>query len=236
LNRNTNFPIGKVFFPIGKLVVFRNKAFYTLPMNDISQTDTQRLDFGRRLRDLRTERGWTLSEVAQKSGLAISTISKVERGVMSLTYDRLALLASGLGVDMATFFSKDGQNFEPGSFAIARSGEFERQETKNYVYEMLFPSLWHKSMTPMMGTLKAHDVLDFDAFVSHPGQEFLMVLDGTITVHLQGKDPVRLNEGDSIYFDSTRGHLYASAGDQDARILVVCTDTEIGEALSGPSK
>jgi len=208
-------------------VAIVNISPYTVRMKNMPQTDTQRTDFGRRLRDLRTERGWTLSEVAEKSGLAISTISKVERGVMSLTYDRLALLASGLGVDMATFFSADGQNFEPGSFAIARCGDFERQETQNYVYEMLFPDIWHKAMTPMMGTLKAHNVLDFDEFVSHPGQEFLLVLEGSITVHLDGKTPARLNQGDSIYFDSNRGHLYASTGEQDARILVVCTDTDI---------
>ncbi|GLQ05121.1 helix-turn-helix domain-containing protein [Sneathiella chinensis] len=189
--------------------------------------DTQRIEFGRRLRDLRKERGWTLSEVAEKSGLAISTVSKVERGMMSLTYDRLNLLANGLGVDMATFFTTEGQNFEPGGFAVARKGQFQRQETKNYVYEMLFPEMWHKAMTPMMGTLKAHDILDFDEFVRHPGQEFLMVLDGAVTVHIEGRDPVVLEQGDSIYFDSAQGHLYASAGDQDARILVVCALTEM---------
>ena len=145
---------------------------------------------------------------------------------MSLTYDRLALLASGLGVDMATFFSAEGQSYKPGSFAIARKGEFERQETKNYVYEMLFPDIWHKAMTPMMGTVKAHDFLDFDEFVSHPGQEFLYILEGTVTVHMEGSEAVTLDAGESVYFDSARGHLYASAGDTDARILVVCTASE----------
>jgi transcriptional regulator with XRE-family HTH domain len=199
---------------------------YSIQMTSQPQNDTQRSEFGRRLRDLRADRGWTLSEVAQKTGLAISTISKVERGVMSLTYDRLSALAAGLGVDMATFFSAEGKNYEPGSFAVARDGEFQRQETKNYVYEMLFPEIWHKTMTPMLGTIKAHDVLDFEEFVRHPGQEFLMVLEGSITVHLQDKDPVTLKAGDSLYFDSARGHLYASAGALDARILVVCTDTD----------
>lgn len=190
--------------------------------------DTQRTEFGRRLRQLRQEHGWTLSEVADRSGLAISTVSKVERGVMSLTYDRLTLLAAGLGVDLATLFSEEGQNFKPGSFAVARKGQFERQETKNYVYEMLFPDLWHKSMTPMLGTLKAHDILDFDEFVKHPGQEFLMVLEGVVTVHMENKPSVTLEEGDSLYFDSAEGHLYASTGDHDARILVVCTEPERG--------
>ncbi|MDK3017102.1 helix-turn-helix domain-containing protein [Pseudodonghicola flavimaris] len=196
-----------------------------------------RVDFGRRLRQLRADRGWTLAEVADRSGLAISTISKAERGVISLTYDRLAQLAKGLEVDLAAFFNAEGQCFEPGSFAVARKGEFKRQETQNYVYEMLFPDMWNKAMTPMMGSLKAREFVDFEDFVRHPGQEFLVVLEGAVTVFAEGRVPVRLTAGDSIYFDSAIGHLYASDGDRDARILVVCAPAPgapAGPGVEGP--
>lgn len=196
-------------------------------MSKAVKPDTQRADFGRRMRKLRHKQGWTLAEVAKQSGLAVSTISKAERGIIALTYDRLALLAAGLNVDMAAFFSSEGASFIPGGFAIARKGEFRRQETQNYVYEMLFPEVWNKSMSPMMGTLKAREIVDFEDFVRHPGQEFLIVMQGIVTLHMQGRDPVTLHEGDSIYFDSSLGHLYASDGDNDARILVVCTAPEI---------
>ncbi|MDN2580978.1 XRE family transcriptional regulator [Aquibium sp. ELW1220] len=191
-------------------------------MLQMEKADTQRVEFGKRIRALRRDKGWTLAQVAERSGLAVSTISKAERGVIALTYDRLAQLANGLGADMAAFFDARGSRFEDGAFAVARKGEFIRQETSNYVYEMLFPELWQKAMTPMMGTLKAHDILDFDEFVRHPGQEFLVVMEGAVTVHLEGRDPVVLQQGDSIYFDSSRGHLCASSGENDARILVVC--------------
>lgn len=188
---------------------------------DLSQ-ESQRVEFGRRIRKLRGEQKWTLSDLSERSGLAISTISKAERGVIALTYDRLSQLAKGLDVDMSAFFSDTGVGFEPGSFAVARKGEFERQETEHYVYDMLFTDLWNKSMRPMMGTLKARELYQFEEFVRHAGQEFLFVLEGAVTVHLDGRDPVLLEQGDSIYFDSTMGHLYASSGDADARILVVC--------------
>jgi transcriptional regulator with XRE-family HTH domain len=165
-------------------------------------------------------------DLADRSGLAISTISKAERGIIALTYDRLSQLARGLGVDMSAFFTDTGEGFAAGSFAVARKGEFERQETKNYVYEMLFADVWNKSMRPMMGTLKARELHQFDEFVRHSGQEFLIVLQGVVTVHLDGRDPVRLTQGDSIYFDSAIGHLYASNGDEDARILVVCESAD----------
>ena len=191
-------------------------------MTGDTDTTNPRADFGRRLRQLRSDRGWTLAEVAERSGLAISTISKAERGVISLTYDRLSQLARSLDVDLAAFFNAGGQSFEPGSFAVARKGDFERQETSNYVYEMLFPDVWKKAMTPMMGSLKAREFADFEDFVRHPGQEFLVVMEGRVTVFVEGREPVHLSAGDSIYFDSAVGHLYASDGDRDARILVVC--------------
>ncbi|MDF2372879.1 MAG: cupin domain-containing protein [Rhizobiaceae bacterium] len=65
--------------------------------------------------------------------------------------------------------------------------------------------------------------VDFEEFVRHPGQEFLVVMQGAVTVHVEGREPVTLQQGDSIYFDSALGHLYASDGDNDARILVVCS-------------
>lgn len=183
---------------------------------------------GERLRQIRHERGLTLAQVAERSGLAVSTVSKVERGRMALTYDRFSQLADGLGVDMAALFTEHGERFRPGEVAVARKGEFLLHETENYAYEMLFAGLWKKAMTPMLGTLRAFETMRFERFVTHPGEEFLMVLAGRVTVDLEGRGPVTLDEGDSIYFDSSRGHLYASAGPADARILVVCTRPDLG--------
>jgi len=182
----------------------------------------RRARLGERLRALRRARGLTLQDVASRAGLAVSTVSKVERGLMAPTYDRFSQLADGLGVDIAELFSERGERFRPGEFAVARRGEYRRHETENYVYEMLFPEVWGKTMTPMMGDLRAFETMRFDRFVSHPGEEFLLVLKGRVTVQLEKMEPVELDAGESIYFDSRRGHLYAAAGGEGARILVVC--------------
>jgi transcriptional regulator with XRE-family HTH domain len=192
-----------------------------------STASDRRARLGERLRELRRERGLTLQDVATRSGLAVSTVSKVERGLMAPTYDRFSQLAEGLGVDIAELFTEQGERFRPGEFAVARQGEYRLHETENYVYEMLFPEVWGKAMTPMMGNLRAYETMRFDRFVSHPGEEFLLVLAGRVTVRLEDRPPVILETGESIYFDSRRGHLYASAGSKDARILVVCTKLDV---------
>jgi transcriptional regulator with XRE-family HTH domain len=186
------------------------------------RSGVDRVSLGERLRQIRKERGWTLVQVAERSGLATSTVSKVERGRMTLAYDRFTQLAEGLEVDIGELFTPEGETFAPQSFALTRAGEAEHHETDNYVYEMLGAELRNKQMVPLMGYIRAHDVKQFSEFVKHPGEEFLLVLEGSLEIHIEGRETVCLERHDSIYFDSSMGHLYVAAGDEDAMIVVVC--------------
>lgn len=197
---------------------------------DTVDGSTGRARMAIRLRRLREKRGLTIQAVAERGGIAISTISKIERNLMAPTYDRFTRLARGLGVDVAELFVDESERFEAGGVAIARRGEFGYHETENYTYEMLFSDVRGKRMVPMMGTLKPLEEMRFDRMVSHGGEEFLTVLSGRVLVQLADHDNVVLDQGESIYFDSGRGHLYASALDQPARILVVCTQFDPGDA------
>ncbi len=189
-----------------------------------------RISMGERLRQIRKEHNWTLAEVAERSGLAVSTVSKVERGLMSLAYDRFMQLSKGLEVDVGELFTPTGEAFAPKSFSVTRASEAQHHETGLYDYEILSADLRNKQMVPMMGRIRAHDVREFDEFVRHTGEEFLIVLDGTLQVHVEGREPVTLGAHDSIYFDSGMGHLYVSAGDTDATIVVVCWQPNVGSS------
>jgi transcriptional regulator with XRE-family HTH domain len=196
---------------------------------DIPPAEQQRMAFGRHLRKLRQERGLTLTECSSLTGLAISTLSKAERGLMALTYDRLSQIASGLQIDMNALFGREGERFKPDSVAVARRGEFQLQETPNYSYEILFSEIWGKAMTPMTGLVRARSRMDFKNLIRHDGQEFVFVLTGQLTLHCEGRAPITLAAGESAYFDSGMGHVYTSAGDDDARILVVCFGQNLPE-------
>ncbi|SLN70137.1 helix-turn-helix domain-containing protein [Oceanibacterium hippocampi] len=193
-----------------------------LRKQDGLSASTDRISMGERLRAVRKKQGLTLSDVAARTGLAISTISKVERGRMALAYDRFMQLASGLGLDVGELFGDGGQSFAPGTVCLTRRGESGLHETENYVYRMLGAELRNKRMVPMYGVLKARDRKTFADYVRHPGEEFLYILAGRVTVEFEGMAPMHLEEEDSLYFDSSRGHIYLTAGDEEARILVVC--------------
>ncbi len=188
--------------------------------------EQQRIAFGPHLRKLRQERRPTLTECAQLTGLAISTLSKAERGLMALTYDRLSQIATGLQIYLNALFRPEAETFLPGSIAVARRGAFQLQETPNYSYEILFAETWGKAMT---GLVRARHRMDFGALIRHEGQEFVLVISGRLTLHCEGRDPFTLAAGESAYFDSGMGHVHTSAGDADARILVVCFGQNLPE-------
>jgi len=191
-----------------------------------------RAQLAQRLRALRKAKGMTIQDVAERAGLAISTVSKIERNLMAPTYDRFTRLAAGLGVDVAELFSEAGESFAEGTVSVSRRGDFGYHETENYTYEMLFQKVQGRSMLPILGTLKPLEQMRFDRMVAHEGEEFLYVLEGEVIVQLEAHEPVTLQTGESMYFDSRRGHLYASATDRPARILCVCTHVSGGEALA----
>ncbi|HBS48986.1 MAG TPA: XRE family transcriptional regulator [Rhodobacteraceae bacterium] len=189
----------------------------------LNPTDTaSEADLGRRVREIRKARGWTLKDLAERSGLAVSTISKMERGEISLTYDRFMRLAQGLGMDVGELFDAGAEGFTRGSVSITRAGDGPIHRSDTYDYQMIAGDLAGKHMVPMIGHIKANSFAAFEDFISHPGEEFIHVLRGEVTVHLKGRDPVVLYPGDNLYFDSGLGHAYVSTGDIEAVLLGVC--------------
>jgi uncharacterized cupin superfamily protein len=77
-------------------------------------------------------------------------------------------------------------------------------------------------MTPFRMVLRARSMRDFGPLIQHPGEEFIVVLDGEVSVHTDYYSSVTLKCGDSLYIDSTMGHAYLSVGDKDAIIICVC--------------
>ncbi len=175
-----------------------------------------------------------MSDVSERTGLAVSTISKVERGRIALAYDKFMALAQGLGVDVTELIGYAGTRFKPGATAVTRLDAGYRHETDCYVYEMLNTELRDKHMLPSRVRVKARDISEFPDFIRHSGEEFIFVLSGELAVHIEGREPAMLEAGDSIYFDSGLGHLYVSVGEQDAIVLGVCWQPEGTNALLQP--
>ena len=179
------------------------------------------INLGLRVRDLRKARGWTLEQAAAQAGLARSTLSKIENGQMSPTYDALKKLATGLAISVPQLFTPAASPQANGRMAVTRSGEGATQATATYEHELLAGALTQKQMLPYRARIRARKVEDFNGWVRHDGEEFLYVLTGAVCLYSEYYEPVTLKRGDSAYYDATMGHNVVSVSEDDALILWV---------------
>ncbi len=182
---------------------------------------TPPVDLGARVRELRKARNWTLEQAANQAGLARSTLSKIENGQMSPTYEALKKLAVGLEISVPQLFTPPSAGQINGRMAITKSDEGAAKATTTYEHMMLADTLRKKQMLPYRARIRARKMDEFDGWVRHDGEEFLYVLTGVITLYTEFYEPVEMRRGDSAYYDATMGHNVVSTSDEDATILWV---------------
>ena len=186
-----------------------------------NEIEPEPLDLGARVRELRKELDWTLEQAAKKAGLARSTLSKIENGQMSPTYDALKKLATGLQISVPQLFTPPERNQVNGRMAVTKAEDGQPLATATYEHTLLAENLTKKQMLPYRARVRARSMDEFDGWVRHDGEEFLYVLTGVIRLYTEFYEPVEMRRGDSAYYDATMGHNAISISAEDATILWV---------------
>jgi transcriptional regulator with XRE-family HTH domain len=185
---------------------------------------------GALLRALRSREGWTLKEMSAKSGIPMSTLSKIEHDRLTLTYDKLQSLSRRLGLRMSELFAETQDEAVQPVTARRSLGDVARSvrvETPNYDYYYLCTELRRKRMIPVVTKIRARSAEQFGELVRHSGEEFLYVLSGRVEVQTEFYDSVTLEAGQALYIDSSMGHAYLAAeGCDEAEVLAVMSSSE----------
>jgi DNA-binding Xre family transcriptional regulator len=189
--------------------------------------------FGAAIRRLRTERGWTLRDLSDRSKISQSALSRVETGQITLSFDRAHALARALDADFSQFLNQMGQSAGPkahspvhanGWRSVTRRGEGHHVTQPNADYEYLCTDFLYRRMVTGIALITARSIEEHGPFVTHPGEEFIHVIEGQLVVVTEIYAPLTLETGDSIQFDSSTPHAIYTAGDKPARILFSVTD------------
>lgn len=195
-----------------------------LPPAPTEPHSLDRATFGGRIRAARKRFGWTLQDLANASGVSITTISRAERGLLALGYENLSALAHALHLDMGSLFAQEGVDAEPFSApVVTHAGQGVVYWGDAFAYEFLASSVVGKQMIPSVGVVHARDIRGPGDFARHTGEEFLYVISGAVEVHFETGEKQLLRQGDSIYFNSNIGHAYKSVSKQLARFVGVTT-------------
>ena len=179
------------------------------------------LKLGERVRTIRRARNWTLEEAANRAGLARSTLSKIENEQMSPTFDAVQKLARGLDIDVPQLSQPAQVDKISGRRSITKANEGRGHPTSTYEHELLASEISRKRMLPYKAIIRARDFSEFDGWVRHQGEEFMLVLSGAVSLYTEFYEPVAMHEGDSAYYDGSMGHCVISISEDDAMILWV---------------
>lgn len=175
-------------------------------------------------RALRKRAGLTLNELAERSGVSASTVSKIETGQLLPGYETILKLAMGLDVEVAELFQMRAAEVPTGRRGVTRRGEGIKYSSPHYVYEALASDLSKKHFLPLIGTIKARSVGEFNGLPAHDGEELVYVLSGAVRLYSEHYEPLDLEPGDSAYIDSHSGHALVSTSTEDAKVVWICSD------------
>ena len=181
-------------------------------------------EIGGKIRAMRLKRSMGLVELGKHTGLSPAMLSKIERGRLFPTLPTLLRVALVFSVGLEYFFA--GTREKP-LLAVVRKADRVRLPDRPgaapvaYRFESLdYPaterrfSSYYAEFLPV-----SHDKLRPHA---HPGVEFLYVLAGRLSVHVDGAEQA-LDTGDSMYFDSSQPHAYRRSGGRTCSAIVVTT-------------
>jgi len=202
------------------------------------------MNLGDKLKDLRLQREMTLEDLSRKSEVSKSLLSQVERNISVPTVITLERITHALGIATSELFfelensgkgvsaktsreKKDensdwGENFVNGkSVSIVRRGDrkkliLPRSEAE---YELLSPDLQRKIEFITVCFPAGAKIKNF---FNHKGEECGVILEGKLK-GIIGSQIVILEEGDSIYLDSSISHRWENIGEVETRAIWAIT-------------
>ena len=173
-----------------------------------------------RIRELREVFDITVEEMARETGVEPEKYIEYETSGKDIPISALYHISQKFGVDLSEILT--GEPARISSLQVCRRGKGQTIDRyPGYMFESLAPRFTQKIMEPLLVTLIPGE--PEAALVTHGGQEFNLVLEGTIVITYEDKEYV-LNAGDAVYFDPTRPHGQKAVGQEKGRFLTVITE------------
>ena len=170
---------------------------------------------GRRLRRLRLQKSYSLSQVASAVDVSIGFLSAIERDQMTASVATLRRLARFYQIKILSLFNPSDANpgrVTPDERKILEAGPGVRMELLSWGNTMMEPHLFR--IAPSAGSGESY---------AHEGEEFLYILRGNLEISLADGEKLCLEEGDSFYFESSNEHRWKNPGKKEALVLWVNT-------------
>ncbi|NLI62156.1 MAG: cupin domain-containing protein [Methanosarcinaceae archaeon] len=179
---------------------------------------TDRLDISARVVEMRESCNKSKEEIAKHLGISLEEYEKYETGESDIPIGILYELAGIYGVDFTDFLT--GVSPKLAGFCVVKKGEGKEIERyPGYSFKSLAYNFKNRKIEPLLVEIDLDENKNMK-LVTHPGQEFNMVIEGNVRVII-GSNVVDLSPGDTIYFDSTIPHGQTVVEGKNAKFLTI---------------
>ncbi len=175
-----------------------------------------------RIRALREDMGISLGDMAAATGRSVEEYEAQEAGAADLSFTFLYKCAKRFGIDVVEILT--GENPHLTGYELVRAGEglAVTKRYNGYQYLHKAPSFKGKLAEPFYVTIPYMESEVENPHLSfHEGQEFDYVLQGRVRFSYEGRRMEDLSTGDSIMYDSGRGHGLAALDGEPCVILAI---------------
>ncbi len=184
------------------------------------------VELAQRIRNSRLDQRLTLDEVASRTGLTRSWLSKVENFRITPSLTALGKIAVALGVKVSELV--EGLDEKPTLVVIRKNErkviDRDRSKSNTTTYESLAHKRPHRSMDPFLLTVPAG--VAREQALAHEGEEFLMVQSGNVEFEYDGETH-SLRGGDCLYFDANVPHRLINRSERAAKVLCVFQESSV---------
>tara|TARA_R110000765_G_C18804396_1_gene594000 strand:+ start:248 stop:829 length:582 start_codon:yes stop_codon:yes gene_type:complete len=179
------------------------------------------IGIGKRIREIRKEKGLTINTVAANAGVSNGLISRIENGRTIPSLPVLLNIINALEIGVAAFFNSLPQTGKI-AFFISRKGENSIIEKEDDAKGFQYKSIFGKSLASIAFEAVLLEIQPGSerAKVETDAYEFKYMLSGKC-VYSIGEEEVTLNEGDSIFFDGRIPHVPINRSDAPTSMLVL---------------
>lgn len=176
-------------------------------------------EIAERLRAMRDISGFSVEQVAKRLDLPEKDYEEMESGRVDIPISVLCEAADIFGVSVTEFLTGDRAKCRMYS-VVRKDRGIGVERTAGYDYAALAYGFAARRAEPLMVTVSPKPDDAPLHLNSHPGQEFHYLIKGHMLFHIGGKT-VEVNEGDSVYFDSSFPHAMLALDGEPVRVLVV---------------
>ena len=186
------------------------------------------INVGKRLQEMRQQRGLSIRSLAEMSGLNFNTLSLIENEKTSPNVNTLQQLASALKVPITSFFEVvDAEK----DIVFQKKSHRPRTLFPHGELEDLGGGLALGEATPLLMTSKPNTKSGSDNF-AHSGQEFIYCLDGSL-IYIVGDKEYELEKGDSLIFKAHIPHRWENRSNAISQCIFIICPSDTGDKFVG---